>query len=102
MVSVVADGHLSRDDQPSSRDRELHGEPTVTLAALSFPVQEPLGDVDERSLVLPVSARRGTMGWQPALQTLPRTIARETDCNFVVIYPSVGERGDDRQFLQFR
>ena len=58
-------------------------------------------DVDETSLVVPMSARRGTAGWQPPLRTLPTTVARVTDGNFVVIYPAVGERGDDRQFLEF-
>ncbi|NUC73071.1 cation:proton antiporter [Haloterrigena sp. SYSU A558-1] len=59
-------------------------------------------DVDETSLIVPVSARRGTMGWDATLQTLPTTVAELTEGNFVVIYPAVGERGDDRQFLQFR
>ncbi|QSW98126.1 cation:proton antiporter [Haloterrigena alkaliphila] len=59
-------------------------------------------EVDESSLVVPLSARRGTMGWQSPLRTLPTTVAQSTDANFVVIYPAVGDRGDDRQFLQFR
>ena len=59
-------------------------------------------DVDETALVVPISARRGTMGWQSALRTLPTEIATATDGNFIIIYPAVGDRSDDRQFLQFR
>ncbi len=59
-------------------------------------------DVDETALVVPMSARRGTMGWQSALRTLPTEIATATDGNFIIIYPAVGDRSDDRQFLQFR
>ncbi|ELY59973.1 cation:proton antiporter [Natronolimnohabitans innermongolicus] len=58
--------------------------------------------VDETDLVVPMSARRGTMGWDPALGQLPTTVARVTDGNFVVLYPAVGDRGDERRFLQFR
>ncbi|MFA9425233.1 cation:proton antiporter [Natronorubrum sp. A-ect3] len=59
-------------------------------------------DVDETALVVPMSARRGTMGWQSALRTLPTEIATATDGNVIIIYPAVGDRSDDRQFLQFR
>ena len=59
-------------------------------------------DVDETALVVPMSARRGTMGWQSALRTLPTEIATATDGNFIIIYPAVSDRSDDRQFLQFR
>ncbi|MXV61041.1 universal stress protein [Natronorubrum sp. JWXQ-INN-674] len=59
-------------------------------------------DIDETDLVVTMSARRGTMGWHSELRTLPTTVSEETDGNFIVIYPAVGERSDDRQFLQFR
>ncbi|SIR74096.1 cation:proton antiporter [Natronorubrum thiooxidans] len=60
------------------------------------------GDVDKTALVVPMSARRGTMGWQSALRTLPTEIATETGGNFIVLYPAVSDRDDDRQFLEFR
>ncbi|ELY44487.1 cation:proton antiporter [Natronorubrum sulfidifaciens] len=57
-------------------------------------------DVSETALVVPISARRRTMGWQPALETLPTEVSTATDGNFVVLYPAVGDRGDDRRFLE--
>ncbi|MDQ2051409.1 cation:proton antiporter [Natronolimnohabitans sp. A-GB9] len=61
-------------------------------------LEETVADTD---LVVPVSARRGTVGWDPALRGVPTTVARATDGNFVVCYPAVGDR-DDRRFLQFQ
>ncbi|MFP8953592.1 cation:proton antiporter [Natrialbaceae archaeon A-arb3/5] len=58
-------------------------------------------ELDRTDLVIAVSARRGTMGWHPELRTLPERVSTATDGNFVVVYPTLGERRDDRQFLQF-
>ncbi len=59
-------------------------------------------DVTDTDLVVTVSARRGTMGWDPALQTLPRFVSTTTPGNALVVYPATGDHDDDRQFLQFR
>ena len=52
-------------------------------------------------LVIAISARRGTMGWDEALRTIPGRIATTVDTNFVVIYPSTHITPDDRRFLRF-
>lgn len=57
--------------------------------------------VDEDHLVVAVSARRGTVGWDGELETLPKSVATLAEGNFLVIYPESGERADDRQFLRY-
>ncbi|WP_255192534.1 cation:proton antiporter [Natronobeatus ordinarius] len=59
-------------------------------------------EVRDTDLVVAMSARRGTMGWDTALQTLPKRVSTLTEGNFIVVYPATGERADDRRFLQFR
>lgn len=59
-------------------------------------------DIAETDLVVLMSARRGTMGWQTELATLPTSIATLTDGNFLVLYPASRDQLDDRQFLHFR
>ncbi|WP_436346235.1 cation:proton antiporter [Natronorubrum sp. FCH18a] len=58
-------------------------------------------DVRSDDLVVCTSARRNDLGWDPKLQTLPKSISTLTDGNFVVMYPATEERADDRQFLRF-
>ncbi|MWV39395.1 cation:proton antiporter [Natrialba sp. INN-245] len=58
-------------------------------------------DVDETSLVVTLSARRGTRGWDPELEALPRRLSGRVDGNLLVVYPAVRDRDDDRQFLRF-
>ena len=57
--------------------------------------------IDDGDLVVCLSARRDDLGWDEALQTLPKRISTLTDGNFVIVYPATGERADDRRFLQF-
>ncbi|MEY7847837.1 cation:proton antiporter [Natrarchaeobius sp. A-rgal3] len=57
-------------------------------------------DVDETDLFVTLSARRGTRGWDPELETVPRRLAERLDGNFLVVYPAVRDRDDDRQFLR--
>ncbi|MFC6903816.1 cation:proton antiporter [Halalkalicoccus tibetensis] len=59
-------------------------------------------DVSSRDLVVCLSARRGTVGWHPQLQTLPKSISTLVDGDFVVVYPASAERADDRRFLRLR
>ncbi|WP_122089558.1 cation:proton antiporter [Halalkalicoccus subterraneus] len=59
-------------------------------------------DVSADDLVVCMSARRGTVGWHPQLQTLPKSISTLVDGDFVVVYPASAERADDRQFLRLR
>ncbi|WP_440772425.1 cation:proton antiporter domain-containing protein [Natronorubrum sp. DTA28] len=58
-------------------------------------------DVRSDDLVVCMSARRNDIGWDPRLQTLPKSISTLTNGNFVVMYPATEERADDRQFLRF-
>ena len=59
-------------------------------------------EVDDDQLVAVMSARRGTMGWHNELQTLPKSVSTLTDGNFLIVYPTSGERADERQFLRFK
>ena len=59
-------------------------------------------DVGSETMVVAMSARRGTMGWHTELQTLPKSISTLTEGNFIVVYPAESDRTDDRQFLRFR
>lgn len=56
----------------------------------------------ETDLVVAMSTRRGTMGWDTALETVPSRISEVTDGNFFVVYPATGDHVDDRQFLRYR
>lgn len=58
--------------------------------------------VSTDDLVVCMSARRGTVGWHPQLQTLPKSISTLVDGDFLVVYPASAERADDRQFLRLR
>nr|WP_241434423.1 cation:proton antiporter [Natronorubrum tibetense] len=58
-------------------------------------------DVRSDDLVVCMSARRNDVGWDPRLQSLPKSISTLTNGNFVVMYPATEERADDRQFLRF-
>lgn len=62
-----------------------------------------LEDVDETALVVAVSVRREMQGWHPELETLPARLSSTVvgTANVVVLYPAVGDRADDRRFLQF-
>ncbi len=78
------------------------GAPTVTTvggwAGLETHLEDETGT---DTLVVSVSVRRGTMGWEPQLQRLPRTLSGRIDCNFIVLYLADTERTDDRRFLRF-
>lgn len=51
-------------------------------------------------LIVCMSARRDTMGWDERLQTLPHEISTTVDGNFVVIYPALVRGTDERRFLK--
>lgn len=53
------------------------------------------------TLVVPLSARRGTMGWDRALETLPKQVSERTEGNFLVVYPATDEDRVGRRFLRF-
>lgn len=58
--------------------------------------------VDETALVVAVSVRREMQGWHPELRSLPTRLSSGVvgTANVVVLYPAVGDREDDRRFLQ--
>ena len=58
-------------------------------------------DARRSDLILCLSARRNTPGWDDELQTLPKRISTLTDGNFVIVYPAQDGRDDDRQFFRF-
>ncbi|ADJ14550.1 sodium/hydrogen exchanger [Halalkalicoccus jeotgali B3] len=59
-------------------------------------------EVSRRDLVVLLSARRGTRGWHPELETLPKSVSTLHGGDFLVVYPASAERADDRQFLRLR
>lgn len=50
----------------------------------------------KNDLVIVVSARRGTIGWHPRLEQLPRKLAEGTSENFILFYPPEREAVDLR------
>ncbi|THE63307.1 cation:proton antiporter [Salinadaptatus halalkaliphilus] len=80
--------------------------PDGTTSVETVPDWEALEDRLEAAsraddLVVCLSSRRGDIGWQPDLQTVPSRIARRADGNFVVVYPATDAKPDDRQFFRF-
>jgi len=59
-------------------------------------------EIGEDDLVVCLSARRETAGWNRRLETLPKSISTLAQDNFVVIYPARSDRGDDRQFFTMK
>lgn len=59
-------------------------------------------ELDEDDLVGVIGAERGAIGWDPALQGLPRRLADLPPETFIMLYPREDEPGYDRKFLRFR
>lgn len=58
-------------------------------------------EASENDLVSVVAARRGDVGWNEALATLPRRLADLPPGSFVMLYPRKGDPEYDRRFLRF-
>ena len=57
-------------------------------------------DLSRTDLIVCMSARRGSLGWNPQLQTLPKSISTLFEGSFIVVYPARARHDDDRQFLR--
>ncbi len=55
---------------------------------------------DADDLVMPISPRQGSVGWDPHLATLPRTLAELPPHSFIVVTPRQGEPGYAARFLK--
>jgi len=56
--------------------------------------------VDEEDLVVPVSPRQGSVGWDRHLATLPRTLVDLPPHSFIIVTPRQGEPGYASRFLK--
>lgn len=66
-------------------------------------MERRLADVDgTETMIALLSARRGEPGWHPRLRTLPKTVAKLSDGNFIVLYPAGEATDDDRRFFEFQ
>lgn len=113
-VKTVADGTGARvravviEDDPEQHERACaRVEPGVEIGFEGIPDWKALldllrDDVSPTDLVVCLSARRGTRGWNPKLGTVPKSISTLVDGDFIVVYPASAERDDDRQFLRLR
>ncbi len=54
---------------------------------------------DADDLVMPISPRQGSVGWDPHLAALPRTLAELPPHSFIVVTPRQGEPGYAARFL---
>ncbi|WP_336343669.1 cation:proton antiporter [Halalkalicoccus ordinarius] len=59
-------------------------------------------ELSPSDLVVCMSARRGSLGWHPQLQTLPKSVSTLFEGSFIVVYPARAKRDDDRRFLRLR
>lgn len=59
-------------------------------------------DIRRDDLVICLSSRRDRPGWNPKLQTLPKSISTLVSGNFVIVYPATDDRRDQRQFFRVR
>ena len=56
-------------------------------------------ETDENDLVVPISPRQGSVGWDPKLAQLPGTLAKLPPQSFIVVTPRQGEPGYAARFL---
>lgn len=55
-----------------------------------------LNTLKKDDLVIVLSSRRGTIGWHPRLEELPRKLATSTSESFIIFYPQEKEAFDSR------
>ena len=56
-------------------------------------------ETDENDLVVPISPRQGSVGWDPGLTALPEQLAELPPGSFIVVTPRQGEPGYAARFL---
>ncbi|WP_418283734.1 cation:proton antiporter [Halorubrum sp. DTA46] len=97
-VYAVVDNPRQYERLFSMVDPELTGrfEGVDSWSALSATLRNETASDD---LVVPISPRRGSVGWDPALTSLPRELAELPPHSFIIVTPRQGETGYDTRFL---
>jgi hypothetical protein len=92
----AADDDAGRQTERASPRPTAQALPSWSVVPPALTALQP-GSAD---VIVIVGARRGALGWQPALDRLPRLVAAQfTEANLIIAYPPRGARrarGDGR------
>lgn len=63
-------------------------------------LRDQLAGADQEDLIVPLKARRGEVGWTPAMDTLPQELVEIPPEAFIVVTPRQGEPADAARFFR--
>ncbi len=100
-LSAKIKGLVIRDNLDAYQQVSERVHPNVEIEFQSIDSWESLYENDTKSvnstdLVILISARRGTVAWQPILETMPRKLASRNLENFIILYPTEMKETDIR------
>lgn len=86
VLYVIMDDDFEETKQAIEQIKPIN-QPSFTHLPDWFLVERYCLKLPSHDLILAISARKGTIGWHPSLDELPRKLALHSTHNFIVFYP---------------